>query len=93
MRAGASAGTHAARFTFHPLRPGPRIPVVTRATGGTSPIARRKASGSKSPPDKSDKFHVDNPPKEIKPKLDLPEHPRGQDGQFTGKGNPGRMQP
>jgi hypothetical protein len=43
----------------------------------------------KAKPERSQKARVDNPPREISPTHDEPEHPRGQDGQFTDKGAPG----
>ena len=52
-------------------------------------MADNQQTGDKNEQERSPKAHVDNPPKELNPKYDLPEHPRGTEGQFTGKGNPG----
>ena len=45
-------------------------------------------SGTKTPKDKSEKAHVEPPPRELEPHIE--EQPEGRHaGQYTGQGNPG----
>ncbi len=55
-------------------------------------MGSKKKGNTKTPTDRSPKAHVPLPPKDIAPTADVQRHQRGETGQFTEKGAPGRWE-
>ena len=51
--------------------------------------APEEASDLKTPPNRSPKTHMEQPPRDIEPQHEVQGHQRGATGQFTDKGAPG----